>query len=245
MPITLQRRTLADQVAEHLLQRIEHQVLPAGTPLPSEAQLAAEFGVSRPVVREALRALEAIGVVDVANGKRAIVRPLSGEPLSVFFQRVARLRQGALVELLEVRKGIEIESATLAARRHTVEEAAELRRIVAEMREHLHEPERYTQLDVTLHLRVARASRNLVLFHLVESIRDPLQETIREGLHRRINDEQIERVQELHEQLVEAITTGSAVEAGRAMADHFDEAVMAMVQGKHDVGDRAPGWPSG
>jgi GntR family transcriptional regulator, transcriptional repressor for pyruvate dehydrogenase complex len=96
-----------------------------------------------------------------------------------------------------------------------------------------------------LHLLIARASRNLILFHLVESIRDPLQETIREGLQRRINDEQMERVQELHEQLVEAVTQGCAADAGRAMADHFDEAVTALVQGKHDSRDQVLGRQPG
>jgi GntR family transcriptional regulator, transcriptional repressor for pyruvate dehydrogenase complex len=235
MPPTLQRRTLSVQVAEHLLDRIEQQALAPGDILPSEMQLASEFGVSRPVVREALRALEATGVVTVANGKGAIILPLSAEPLSGFFQRAARLRREALVELLEVRKGIEIQSATLAARRRTCEEADELQRQVVAMRDHLHEPGRYTELDVELHLFIARASRNIVLFHLVESIRGPLQETIREGLQRRVSDEQMDRVQELHERLADAIAAANTDHAARAMTDHFDEAVMAI------VGDRVTG----
>ncbi len=230
MPPTLQRRTLADQVATHLLERIDRQSLLPGSLLPSEAQLAADFGVSRPVVREAMRALEATGVVAVANGKGAIVRPLSGDPLSGFFQHAARVRREAVVELLEVRKGIEIQSATLAAERRTAEEAAEMRQLVAEMRDALREPQSYTERDVALHLLIARASRNLMLYHLVESIREPLQESIREGLQRRVSDEQMERVQELHERLIDAVASGDAAQAGQAMADHFDEAVTAIVQ---------------
>ena len=230
MPAVLQRKTLADQVAEHLLEYIDQQSLPAGAVLPSESQLAANFGVSRPVVREAMRALEATGVVAVANGKGAIVRPLSGDPLSGFFQRAARVRREALVELLEVRKGIEIQSATLTAERRTAEEATEMLRLVAEMREALREPQTYTERDVALHLLIARASRNLMLYHLVDSIREPLQESIREGLQRRVSSDEMDRVQELHERLIEAVAAGDAAQSARAMADHFDEAVTAMVQ---------------
>lgn len=230
MLTNLRRETLSDQVARHLLDFIENRRVGPGESLPSEAQLAASFGVSRPIVREALRSLEATGVIDVVNGKGATVKPLTGELLTRFFQRAARLHEGTLVELLEVRKGIEVQSAILAAQRRTPEDLIEMMRLVAEMRGHLRDSERYTRLDAQLHLAIAQASRNTVLRHLVESIREPLEDTIRAGLQRRITDEQHERVQVLHEELFAAIEAGDPIAAGRAMAVHFDEAVMAMVK---------------
>src|SRR5687768_1536258 len=129
MPPQLRRDTLAKQLAEHLIARIEDDLVP-GTLLPSEASLAAEFGVSRQVVREALKALAAKDVITIANGKGAIVRPMTSEPLRDFFQRALRNRHATAVELLEVRKGIEVQSAALAAKRRTPAELAELQSIL-------------------------------------------------------------------------------------------------------------------
>ena len=115
MAAGLRRETLADQVARSLQQLIETRPIAPGEPLPSEAQLAATFGVSRPIVREALRTLEATGVIDVANGKGATVKPLTGELLSQFFRQASRIRVATRFDLLEVRKGLEVRSAILAA----------------------------------------------------------------------------------------------------------------------------------
>jgi GntR family transcriptional repressor for pyruvate dehydrogenase complex len=117
----LRRDTLAEQVAERLISLIEHDELAPGTLLPAEGKLALEFGVSRPVVREALKVLAAKDIVAIANGKGAMVRPMTSAPLRDFFQRALRNRHSTSVELLEVRKGIEVQSATLAAQRRTVE----------------------------------------------------------------------------------------------------------------------------
>jgi DNA-binding FadR family transcriptional regulator len=103
------------------------------------------------------------------------------------------------------------------------------------MRRMLHDTPAYTQLDTELHLLIAAASHNEIMYHLVESIRDPLKDTIREGLRSRHSDEQLDRVQELHERLLAALERGNASEAAQAMRVHFDEAVMALVRDT-DVG---------
>ena len=92
MPIPLRRETLAEQVADGLITMIEDDALAPGTLLPSEASLAQEFGVSRPVVREALKVLAAKDVVAIANGKGAVVRPISSDPLQAYFLRALRVQ---------------------------------------------------------------------------------------------------------------------------------------------------------
>lgn len=241
MQTKLRRETLAQQVAHHLLDYIERQGLAPGAFLPSEARLAEEFGVSRPSIREALKALEARGVVEIANGRGATVKAMSSEPLSHFFRRTARVNREALLELLEVRRGLEAQSARLAARRRTAADLAAMARVVATMRQQLGDPEAYTDLDTELHLLIARASGNATLYHLVESIREPLQDTIREGLRRRNPGHQYERVQAMHEDLLAALERGDAEEAARAMAVHFDE-TMSVVGG--DSEERPPQPPT-
>lgn len=227
----LRRKTLAQQAAEQLSDYIERQPLAPGQWLPSEGQLAAQLGVSRSMLREALRMLEATGVVTVVNGKGAMVKPITGEVLAAFFSRAARNRREAMLEVLEVREGIEAQSAFLAAQRRTVDDVARLAQLVARMREQRPDKAAYSELDIALHLEIARASGNTMLYHLVESIRDALEESIRK---RRFLEEATavtEHTQRLHEDIVAAIGAGDPRGARDAMARHFDEAVKLPRQG--------------
>lgn len=230
--VGLRRETLAEQVAEQLAAYIGERALQPGEALPTEAALATAFGVSRPTVREALRVLTAKGLIETTTGRGARVKPVTNELLQIFFQRAVQVRQEALIELLEVRKGVEVQSAILAARRRTAADLDALRRLVAAMRRCLDEPARYTELDAELHLAIAGAARNEMLHRLVDAIREPLKETIREGLRSRTTDTQRERVQVLHEELLAALERGSEREAGEVMGRHFDEAVMALAEGR-------------
>ena len=128
-----------------------------------------------------------------------------------------------------------MKAAVLWERRAPADLAAMVR-VVATMRRQLHDPEAYTDLDTELHLLIARASGNATLYHLVESIREPLQDTIREGLRRRNPGRQYERVQAMHEDLLAALERGDADSAARAMAIHFDETVMLVAR----AGDAPP-----
>jgi GntR family transcriptional regulator, transcriptional repressor for pyruvate dehydrogenase complex len=221
----LRRETLSEQVAEGLIALIEQDALPPGELLPSEAALAAEFGVSRPVVREALKALAARDVITIANGKGAIVRPMTSAPLRDFFQRALRNRHATAVELLEVRKGIEVQSATLAAQRRTAAELSELETILPALGNAVHDPGAFTLIDTQFHLLVAAASHNKMLHHLIESIREPMQESMRAVSRRRLTEEQHAFALTAHARIVDAIEQAAPVAAGSAMAAHFDVAI--------------------
>jgi GntR family transcriptional regulator, transcriptional repressor for pyruvate dehydrogenase complex len=87
----ISRGTLAEQVTERLLEYIETQRLKPGDLLPSETSLAGSFGVSRPVIREALKNLEGKGVLEIVNGKGAILSARStATRCAMFFQRAMR-----------------------------------------------------------------------------------------------------------------------------------------------------------
>jgi GntR family transcriptional regulator, transcriptional repressor for pyruvate dehydrogenase complex len=229
----LRRDTLAEQVAERLIVLIEHDELAPGTLLPAEGKLALEFGVSRPGVREALKVLAAKDIVAIANGKGAIVRPMTSAPLRDFFQRALRNRHATAVELLEVRKGIEVQSATLAAQRRTAEELSELTGILPALCEAVHDPVAFVTIDTRFHLLVAAASHNKLLHHLIESIRDPMQESMREVSRRRVTEEQHAFAFTAHARIVDTIERAAPEAAGSAMAAHFDVTI-SLVQGDTD-----------
>lgn len=241
--LPLRRETLAAQLAERLTAFIMARGLRSGDALPSEAKLAAQFGVSRPIMREALRTLQAQGIITVTNGKGATVRPLTSDPLSTFFTWAMRFDEHALVDLLEVRKGLEVQAVALAAERRTPEEIAAMRATVATMAHHLHDADRYTELDYELHLQIATATHNAMLRHLVASIREPAKETIREGLRRQPNDQGRRRIQAGHERIVAAIATGDVEAAVAAMHRHLDGArtMIALDQYDKAADGEAPG----
>jgi GntR family transcriptional regulator, transcriptional repressor for pyruvate dehydrogenase complex len=232
VPKPLRRETLAEQVADGLIALIENDELAPGTLLPSEISLAQEFGVSRPIVREALKALAAKDVVAIANGKGAIVRPLSSDPLQDFFRRVLRVRHATMVELLEVRRGIEVQSATLAAQRRTAAQLSELTGVLAAMRQHVRDAETFRLLDTEFHLLVASAAHNTLLYHFVESMREPMQDSMRAVSRRRITEVQHQFAHTAHARIVDAIARRAPEAAARAMATHFDEAIKLITEGQ-------------
>jgi DNA-binding FadR family transcriptional regulator len=222
------RGTLADQVVDRLLEYIESQHLKPGDLLPSETSLVNSFGVSRPVIREALKSLEGQGVIEIVNGKGALIRPIDCDPLRLFFQRAMQMEYGTMLELMEVRKGLEVQSAALAAQRRDEKDLSAIRQVVRTMRESTGDLEAYIRLDVEFHLRVTAASHNTMMVSLVESIRAALRNTIVAGLQSRGNTLELDSIQRTHEQLFEALVERNVQTAMETMIQHFDEAMVSM-----------------
>jgi DNA-binding FadR family transcriptional regulator len=215
------RLALSEQVARELLRFIDMQPVLPGEALPSQSELSGLFAVSRPTVREALRSLAATGVVRIANGKRAVVQPLSGDPLRIFFERAIGIDASAVREVMELRRGIEVEAAMAAAERRTDDDLRRIADVVERMRRALGTPEVYADLDLVFHVEIAAAAHNSVLYHLVLSIRDTVLTSIREGFQRMREDSRL-RTQELHERIFEAVAAQDVEEARRAMMEHFE-----------------------
>lgn len=157
---------------------------------------------------------------------------MGGDLLRDYFRRATRSRQQAIVELMEIRRGVEIQGAALAAERRGDDDLAELARLVEGMRRTLYDAEANTTLDVEFHLALAAASRNKLLYQLVASIREPMQDILRAGYRRHLDDQgPLERIPALHEAILAAVRRGDPDEAARAMAAHFDRAMVTLTHG--------------
>jgi GntR family transcriptional repressor for pyruvate dehydrogenase complex len=227
----LSRETLAEQAARNLMAFIEDQHLQPGKLLPPETKLAADLGVSRPIIREALKSLEGKGIIEVVSGKGAVVKPLDNRPLQLFFLRAVQIEHEAIIDLMELRKGIEVQSVALAAQRRSAEEIEQLRALVAKMRCNLHVPDVYVDLDIAFHQLIAAMTHNSMIYHLVGAIREAIRDALHESLLRRQTDEQLEHVQAGHEAIFASVERGDVEEARRVMTDHFDEAVRSLIYG--------------
>ncbi len=220
----LQKKTLAEQITEVLTDHIQTKMMP-GEELPSTEQIAQNFGVSRIVIREALKALEAQGIVTITSGKKTQVKPFNGDILGIYFHRALASQKGLFLELMEVRRAIETQGAVLACQRRTEEELEELRTIYLKMKKAVPDLDLYTLADVEFHIKMASASHNSVLFHMVSSIRKVLKNTIYTSLHEREGEREFKISLGYHKKAVEAIAEQDTDKAQKAMTDHFDDAI--------------------
>ncbi|MCG3206526.1 MAG: HTH-type transcriptional regulator LutR [Anaerolineae bacterium] len=224
------RQTLPDQIADQLFDYIAAESLKPGDLLPSTAKLSESFGVSRPVVREGLRSLASWGIIEIVNGKGAVIKPLDDTLLQVFFDRAVQLRHKSVIELMEVRKPLEVQSAFLATQRCTPTDLAKMEALVQAMAQSLGNLDTYARLDVEFHLAIASATGNTMMVYLIGSIRESLKESILRGLQSRRSQAELERVQQTHEMVYRGILSGKPELAAEMMTTHFDEAVVALVR---------------
>ncbi len=226
----LTRETLPEQVARHLLRYITEEKLQPGDLLPSVASLASEFGVSRPVIREALKSIAALGVIEIVKGKGALGKKLDGDLLQIFFQRTMQTDPGSLVALMQVRMPLEMQGAALASLHRTEEDVRQMEELVCELRENIHRPDRYITLDTAFHESISRASQNPILYALISAIRNAVKESMAALRAKREAYGRLGEEQKSHEAILEAIKSGNPDTARRAMDAHLTE-TLALITG--------------
>lgn len=220
---------LVDQVIAYLREHVAAERLRPGSRLPSETTISTTLGVSRPVVREAMRTLAATGLVEMAVGKRATIVPVDGGMMSRVISNALLIGQANEKDILELRRGVEIAMVVLAAQHRTDQQAAELEAIVAEMRRRIDDGDHYLALDLKLHVTLADATGNPLYSLLIDALRQLILVAMATGRERWSQVEGLARVQELHEAIVEAVVAGDPPAAAAAMAQHFDDALTVIL----------------
>jgi len=217
---SINRKSLTEQIAEDMASQISQGILEPGSELPSEQDLSSSYEVSRPVIREALKRLDARGYLVIANGRRARVKEPGVDLLNLFLDRVLSQDVDSWRELVAVREALESVAAREAAMRATEEEKAELKALTQTMRESLEAPHAFSEADVLFHLTLARVSGNRLLNYLVEATRSALISIMR-GLRKTVPEDYLPTVQEAHEAIVAAIEARNPEAAEKAMKRHF------------------------
>ena len=220
-------QTLAERVAADLRAEIVGRRLKPGDRLPGEIEHARRLGVSRGIVREGRRQLVAAGLIEVANGRRAVVSKLRAAPLDGFLANAVATRQLAVGEVLELRRALEIAVAGLAARRRTAADITALARLVEQMRATVGRRV-YLKHDLAFHVALARATQNPLFVMLIESMRDPLAASMRASHVRRRGARDFAHAHAAHEAILAAVTAGDGAAAERAMRAHFVDVAAAL-----------------
>lgn len=215
----IERELLSHKVARRVVSLITEGKLKPGDPLPPERQLAEQLKVGRPAVREAVRALQMLNIVEVRQGKGTFVSSLEPSNLVEPFTLMFSVVEHSMVELFEARKILESGLAALAAERITAEQLVDLHRCIEEAHGAKDDPARFLELDVELHSRIVEAAGNQVLQNIMLSLADVLRTsrelTVTLPIIR-------EHALAEHEQIVEALEARDAVRASAIMSDHLD-----------------------
>lgn len=221
------RRQVADIVAERIERLIIDGILKVGQALPSERRLCEKLGASRSALREGLRVLRSLGIIETRHGRGSFVARLSAErdtsPLMHLFNSQPR----TLYDLLDVRAILESEAARLAALRATAADFVLIRRRYEEMvakqgADASASLEEHARLDHAFHRAINGASHNPVLVHTLQSLSDLMLSSVFASVcnlyHRPAHKRLIDRH---HKRLYEAVSGRHSERAGRIAHEHI------------------------
>jgi DNA-binding FadR family transcriptional regulator len=216
------RISAMEAVLAHLRDAIESGEYAVGDKLPAEASLAKDFEVSRSVIREALRGLQALGLTESRTGKGTFVLATGPAEHPTFGPYSAR-------DLLEVRRHVEIPVAGYAALRREADDLDLLNQLVERMSAE-DDDLSWVALDTLFHITIAKSSQNPAFSKVIEEIREALatQSTFLNKLGDRREQSDAE-----HRRIVAAIAEGSekaAIEAMTAHLDHVEDTLHAIVR---------------
>lgn len=210
-----------EQVIEQIKNMILDGTLKKGDKLPTERDLAEQLQVSRASVREALRALDIIGLVESRQGAGNYIRESFEsnlfEPMSMMFL----LEKGTPSQILEFRRVLESESVVLAAERITDEEVIQLEKLLNELKESTDE-KMSVILDKKFHFTIAKASKNLLIINVLEVISQLFDEFIKDSREKILAFENNRaKLNEQHETLYAAIKNRDVELTRKAILEHM------------------------
>lgn len=216
----IKREPVATQVARKLVEYLLSGAIEPGMRMPSERQLAEAFGVGRSAMREAIKALSLIGLVEVRQGDGTYLRKADSALLPDVIEWGLLLGERRTMDLVEARQEIEIVLAGLAARRRTDQDIEELIGIVARM-EHATTVDSFVEADVQFHMRLAETAGNLALRDIHASI----QALLRAWISRVLAAPGSRLPSYLkHVPILDAVIAGDPLAAQRAMDAHMTSA---------------------
>ena len=229
------KEAVPKEITNRLLDMIRERALKPGDQLPPERELAALMGVSRPSLREALRALALMNVLEIRQGSGTFVSSLDPGLLIEHLDFVFSLGDSTFLELFEARKIIETGIVALAAEKISENDLAELEKIVERSQAHIHDLDAFLKDDRDLHEKIIEIADNPILSRFMVSLS-------KLGLASRSRTVRIPGVAEQtiadHLAIIAALTARDPHKAERAMLAHLEN-VERRLRESLEVGDEA------
>ncbi len=214
----------SSRLYEKIVQQIEERILKGdikpGEKLPSEHDLAEQFGVSRTAIREAIKALRAKGLVEVQLGRGTFVKDGPSQHLRTPLGQVFKIdKESRIQNLVEIREILEPRIAALAAERADQEDIQGMQSAVVAMEEAMDDVETFVDADLNFHHALAMATKNPLVTQLLTPIVDMLSEQIARTFQ---NCEDAEPKLMFYKQILESIVNRDPQAASDAMHDQLE-----------------------
>lgn len=224
-------KKIYEEVAEAIYEMIHNGDLKPGEKLDSVQQLAENFQVGRSAIREALTSLRAIGLVEMRQGEGTFVNEFETDQINLPLSTAILMNKSDFVNLLEVRKIIELGTAAAAAKRRTKEHLLSMEKALEEMESANGDEELGEEADLQFHLAISEASQNSLLLSLMNYVSGMMGETMKETRKVWLYSKEItmEKLAYEHYSIYQAIRKQDEDEARHFMKIHLEN-VEAVIQ---------------
>jgi GntR family transcriptional repressor for pyruvate dehydrogenase complex len=208
------------KVIEYISEQVEKGALGKGDRIPSERSMIELLGIGRNSIREALKILDILGVVDRRQGDGTFIKENFDKWFSKPMSVAIMLSETNKKEIFEFRNMIEVEIASLAAERITDEEINELTECYDEMIK-IEDQEVITEYDLKFHSILAKASKNIIIINSYNAMDYMLDLFIYDVRVEAFNNEGLELAARVHDDLYKAVVRRDTVAAAEAMKEHM------------------------
>lgn len=218
------RSNLCDIILDDITKDIIGGVLKPGEKIAGEYELAKKYEVSRFTVREAMKKLDSMGLITIKHGIGSFVNEVTPESFMKPLLPVLVMSNIDIREICEARLPLEVQSISLCIDRIENEKLHEMKQIVVKMEKALNNKEfgKYNELDIGFHLLIAKASKNRVLFEMLNTLQDMLREQMKRDL---IVPNSTERSISRHKLMIEAIERKEKELAKQLMTLHINDSI--------------------
>jgi GntR family transcriptional repressor for pyruvate dehydrogenase complex len=227
-------QTLGQEVAERLRRDLAEGMFKPGEKLPPERELMLRYAVGRNTVREAVRGLVALGMLDVKAGSGTTVSRADGRTALAHTMAERPMDEAALEDLVEFRLLLEGQAAQLAAERATPEDLERIREQLAAYQNAVRQNEAVYEHDVAFHRAVSEATHNRLFLDVIDTSSQLFQGAMRAADHA---PEDLLKAAEEHAMIAHHVLMGAGEAAGRAMRAHILAGNERRLKG---TGGRAP-----
>ena len=223
----LPRTTLTEAAFEQLIEHVVRGRWKAGDRLPPERELCQQFGIARTSLREALKAMELVGMIESRVGDGTFVCPRSEFLSRPLLWAFTGTDHEELLEIMEARSVIEENLAAFAAKRASAEDVARIESALEQMRECIAAGTSILEADMSFHLAVADAARNELLRNAVQLLRNITRQWLS---YKVLIPHVAPSVLKHHETIYRAIAAHDAEAASSAMHTHLEETLRLVIQ---------------
>ncbi|MGG4268090.1 FadR/GntR family transcriptional regulator [Peribacillus simplex] len=228
-------KKIYEEVSDELYEMIRSGNLKPGEQLDSIQQLAENFQVGRPAIREALSALNSMGLIEIKQGEGTFVKTFDPTIMNHPLSAALLMNQDNIKHLLEVRKILESGTAEVAAKKRSEEDLIELKERLFDMEKVSHDEELSDKADIAFHVAVANASQNELLITLMNHVSELMMEKMRNIRRVALYSEEmtLKRLYQQHARIYDAIVAQDEAGARNAMLFHLqsvEEALNRVIQ---------------